>query len=158
VASNKGIGTVMMIASGNFDVPMVFAGLFLLAAMGVVSLYAHLVPGRAARDRLVAAQDRSGDGLMHMPPFSSLSHAGAFMRTRLSRRAAVVAIAALASIAALLPAREAAAQPVTPIKFVLDWKLQGIHAWYYLAEDKGYFAEPRSSRWPSTRAKAPRPP
>ncbi|VTY34564.1 Riboflavin transport system permease protein RibX [Xylophilus ampelinus] len=39
VASNRGIGTVMMIASGNFDVPMVFAGLFLLAAMGVV-LYA----------------------------------------------------------------------------------------------------------------------
>ncbi|WP_395349346.1 ABC transporter permease [Variovorax sp. UC122_21] len=39
VASNKGIGTVMMIASGNFDVPMVFAGLFLLAAMGVL-LYA----------------------------------------------------------------------------------------------------------------------
>jgi NitT/TauT family transport system permease protein len=29
----------MMIASGNFDVPMVFAGLFLLAFMGVV-LYA----------------------------------------------------------------------------------------------------------------------
>ncbi len=39
VASNRGIGTVMMIASGNFDVPLVFAGLFLLAAMGV-ALYA----------------------------------------------------------------------------------------------------------------------
>jgi NitT/TauT family transport system permease protein len=39
VAANKGIGTVMMIASGNFDVPMVFAGLFLLAGMGV-ALYA----------------------------------------------------------------------------------------------------------------------
>jgi len=39
VAANKGIGTVMMIASGNFDVPMVFAGLFLLAVMGV-ALYA----------------------------------------------------------------------------------------------------------------------
>lgn len=39
VAANKGIGTVMMIASGNFDVPMVFAGLFLLALMGVL-LYA----------------------------------------------------------------------------------------------------------------------
>ena len=39
VASNRGIGTMMMIASANFDVPMVFAGLFLLAAMGV-ALYA----------------------------------------------------------------------------------------------------------------------
>jgi NitT/TauT family transport system permease protein len=39
VAANKGIGNVMMIASGNFDVPLVFAGLFLLAIMGVV-LYA----------------------------------------------------------------------------------------------------------------------
>jgi NitT/TauT family transport system permease protein len=39
VAANKGIGTVMMIASGNFDVPMVFAGLVLLAVMGIV-LYA----------------------------------------------------------------------------------------------------------------------
>ena len=62
------------------------------------------------------------------------------MRTRLSRRTAVVALAAVASFAAVMPAREAAAQTATPIKFVLDWKLQGIHAWYYLAEDKGYFA------------------
>ena len=29
----------MMIASGNFDVPMVFAGLFILAGLGI-SLYA----------------------------------------------------------------------------------------------------------------------
>jgi NitT/TauT family transport system permease protein len=35
VAANKGIGNVMMIASGNFDVPMVFAGLFILAALGI---------------------------------------------------------------------------------------------------------------------------
>lgn len=39
VAANRGIGNVMMIASGNFDVPLVFAGLFILAIMGVV-LYA----------------------------------------------------------------------------------------------------------------------
>ena len=36
VASNKGIGNVMIIASGNFDVPMVFAGLVILATMGVL--------------------------------------------------------------------------------------------------------------------------
>ncbi|OVZ59054.1 ABC transporter permease [Pigmentiphaga sp. NML080357] len=39
VAANKGIGNVMMIASGNFDVPLVFAGLFILAVLGV-ALYA----------------------------------------------------------------------------------------------------------------------
>lgn len=35
VASNRGIGNLMMIASSNFDVPLVFAGLLILAAMGV---------------------------------------------------------------------------------------------------------------------------
>ena len=39
VAANKGIGNVMMIASGNFDVTLVFAGLFILALLGV-TLYA----------------------------------------------------------------------------------------------------------------------
>jgi NitT/TauT family transport system permease protein len=36
VASNRGIGNLMMIASSNFDVPLVFAGLLILAALGVV--------------------------------------------------------------------------------------------------------------------------
>jgi NitT/TauT family transport system permease protein len=39
VAANRGIGNVMMIASGNFDVSLVFAGLFILAFLGV-ALYA----------------------------------------------------------------------------------------------------------------------
>ncbi len=39
VASNKGIGNVMMTASSNFDVQLVFAGLFILAILGVL-LYA----------------------------------------------------------------------------------------------------------------------
>ncbi len=38
VASNRGIGNMMMIASSNFNVPLVFAGLFILAGLGV-SLY-----------------------------------------------------------------------------------------------------------------------
>jgi NitT/TauT family transport system permease protein len=39
VASNRGIGNVMMIASSNFDVPLVFAGLLILAMLGI-GLYA----------------------------------------------------------------------------------------------------------------------
>lgn len=48
------------------------------------------------------------------------------------------AAAAACSVALPLVAR---AQDLTPIKFVLDWKLQGVHAWYYLALDRGYFAQ-----------------
>jgi NitT/TauT family transport system permease protein len=36
VASNRGIGNLMMIASSSFDVPLVFAGLFILAGLGVL--------------------------------------------------------------------------------------------------------------------------
>ena len=39
VAANRGIGTVMMLATASFDVPLVFAGLFALALLGVI-LYA----------------------------------------------------------------------------------------------------------------------
>ena len=39
VASNRGIGNMMLIASSNFNVPLVFAGLFILAGLGV-ALYA----------------------------------------------------------------------------------------------------------------------
>jgi len=35
VASNSGIGNLMMIASSSFDVPLVFAGLLILAVLGV---------------------------------------------------------------------------------------------------------------------------
>jgi NitT/TauT family transport system permease protein len=35
VASNRGIGNLVMIASSSFDVPLVFAGLFIMAALGV---------------------------------------------------------------------------------------------------------------------------
>jgi NitT/TauT family transport system permease protein len=47
VASNRGIGNLMMIASSSFDVPLVFAGLFILAILGV-ALYAgfSLIEGR----------------------------------------------------------------------------------------------------------------
>lgn len=44
VASNKGVGNLMMIASSSFNVPLVFAGLTILAAMGITlyALFAYL--------------------------------------------------------------------------------------------------------------------
>lgn len=46
----------------------------------------------------------------------------------------------LLAIPALLLASQAQADNL-PIKLTLDWKIQGIHSWFYMARDKGYFAE-----------------
>ncbi|RYG90506.1 MAG: ABC transporter permease, partial [Alphaproteobacteria bacterium] len=60
VASNRGIGNLMMIASSSFDVPLVFAGLFILAGLGVAlyvifSLVEARVTGWAVRSDSFAA-------------------------------------------------------------------------------------------------------
>ncbi len=40
----------------------------------------------------------------------------------------------------LMMGGSSAAQELTKIRFTLDWKIQGLHAWYYWAQEKGYFA------------------
>ncbi|MGL4289926.1 MAG: ABC transporter permease [Phreatobacter sp.] len=57
VASNRGIGNMMMIASSTFNVPLVFAGLFVLGALGVglyviFSIVEYRVTGWAHRKDL----------------------------------------------------------------------------------------------------------
>src|SRR6476659_9591334 len=45
----------------------------------------------------------------------------------------------LAALAAALMLLLTPAMAQEKIKFTLDWKLQGLHAWFYWAADKGYF-------------------
>src|SRR3954451_9939161 len=53
-----------------------------------------------------------------------------------SRRAAMLLATLALAVAGAYPV---SGQELTPIKFTLDFKHQGIHAWYYVAQQKGYF-------------------
>ena len=48
-----------------------------------------------------------------------------------------LAAAAMVLISMVAPAQ--AETPATKIRFTLDWKIQGLHAWFYWAKAKGYF-------------------
>ena len=51
----------------------------------------------------------------------------------------LMSIAGVAAAVALTCSAEA--QGPTKIKFTTDWKIQGGHAWYYLAKENGYFRD-----------------
>jgi NitT/TauT family transport system permease protein len=59
VAANAGIGYLMMAATANFDTPLVFAALFVVAAMGI-AMYAVF----AGVEQRMTFWARRGDGLM----------------------------------------------------------------------------------------------
>ena len=48
-------------------------------------------------------------------------------------------LAAAALTLSLVVAPAQAETPATKIRFTLDWKIQGLHAWFYWAKAKGYF-------------------
>lgn len=58
------------------------------------------------------------------------------MSLKMTRRSAIAGALALPFIA-----RSGFAQGLTKVRFTLDWKYQGVHAWFYVARDKGYFKE-----------------
>jgi NitT/TauT family transport system permease protein len=59
VASSSGIGYLMMAATANFDTPLVFAGLFVIAVMGIV-MYAIF----AVVEQRMTFWAKRGDGVM----------------------------------------------------------------------------------------------
>src|ERR1700735_395011 len=69
----------------------------------------------------------------------ALGHGGHQRRSvmkSITRRSMILGAATLP----LVTRYAAAAQP-TKIRFTLDWKYQGVHAWFYVARDKGYFSD-----------------
>ncbi|MDE0060313.1 MAG: ABC transporter substrate-binding protein, partial [Defluviicoccus sp.] len=54
--------------------------------------------------------------------------------------AAVVGLAMIAALGAGMAGPAQAADPLK-IRFILNWKYQGPQAWFFLADDKGYFKQ-----------------
>ena len=145
VASNRGIGNLMMIASSSFDVPLVFAGLLILAALGV-ALYVifSLIEGRVTG--WAPSQGRIRDGLTVL------------LRTTRSVSMPLLRMLGAFSVIGALALSGAAAQEPTKVRFTLDWKYQGIHAYVFWAAGEGLLQSRRPRCRPSTRAQArPRP-
>ena len=60
VAANRGIGYMMLVAASRFEVPLVFAGLIVVAVMGVVLFAAFAVSARRLTGWAYRGQSLSG--------------------------------------------------------------------------------------------------
>ena len=64
------------------------------------------------------------------------------MTSHISRRgvSALLGLAVAAALAGGIPGPAQAADPLK-VRFILNWKFQGPQAWFFLADDKGYFKQ-----------------
>jgi NitT/TauT family transport system substrate-binding protein len=76
---------------------------------------------------------------MRALPAAPHGSSGVRFMTSISRRSALALAAGQVLAAPFVAATRALAENATPIRFTLDWKYQGIHAFVFWAKDKGYF-------------------
>ena len=129
VASNSGIGNVLMTASSNFNVPLVFAALFVLAALGV-ALYVDVLADRGARHRLGHPQGQRRSRPEHESTSPAIQPSRGGHHVNKSKRRAV---------GSRLCSPSAASAEDTTIKFKLGWTTQGSDAAFFYAKDNGFF-------------------
>ena len=121
VASDKGLGYLLLQYNGQLETPMVFAIVVLLSLIGLAVYYA-VETHRTLRDSLarLAAADRRDAVGMH-------SRGGAM-------NDALWALAVVAVLAPRPPARR------TRCRFRLNWYLGGLHVPFYYGKERGFYA------------------
>ena len=131
VGSNSGIGYVLQIANGNFDLPLMFAALVVLSMIGVLLFVAvdvverlmipwHARTATTSRHRLSAIAGINQGGTMHEAHF----HAG--------RGALACALCSPAPLSR---------KPKDKVMLMLNWYVYSEHAPFFLGKERGYFEQ-----------------
>ena len=134
VASDKGLGYLLLQYNGQLDTPMVFATIVLLSLIGLVVYYAveiveriaipwHVSQQATAEGRDAVIDHEARERAMHS---SRRSH-DAFARDLLSP-----------PLSRLAPRPLARAQDKVSLR--LNWYLGGLHVPFYYGKDRGFYA------------------
>ncbi len=143
VSADKGLGYLVLVANGNLDTRLVFACVFMLTLLGLAFYFAIERP--RARD---PAWPRPNSGvrerpLIHRCPFPEGPDRDP--RKEFPGNAALparpLADGAGRRSGARSRRKSLRAAPLKKITFQLDWIAYGRHVPYYVALEKGYFAQ-----------------